>query len=74
MCYVTGRLGDGVTDTLKAKTNKHSTSRALRKKQREEPTAAIWMQVDEITDTHSSAVSAGLSDLLHINTITHTCP
>lgn len=35
MYYATGRLGDGVTDTLKAKSNKHSTSRALNKKQRE---------------------------------------
>ena len=35
MCHVTGRLGDGVTDTPQAKCNKHSTSRALRKKQRE---------------------------------------
>lgn len=92
LCYVTGRLGDGVTDTLKAKSNKHSTSRALRKKQRdrlgvcmresviwlnthsspsdsEEP--AIWMQVDEITDTHMAVLLVLVWVISYTHTHTH---
>lgn len=53
LCYVTGRLGDGVTDTLKAKSNKHSTSRALRKKQRERLRVCMRESVSWL-NTHSS--------------------
>lgn len=52
LCYITDRLGNGVTDTSKAKCNKDSPSRVLRKNQSERLRLCLTESVSWL-DTHS---------------------